>query len=158
VTDDLPSYGPIAKALKLDHQRCLFHLKHWAGRTIRQLRNQLDDPWQGILDELTEILEELPPDGGYRLFQLWDRIGEPPPAAGEQATPLYRLRRMLIFISDHWQEYVLYHRRPEVPSTNNATERSIGRAKVRMKTMYGVKSTTGRDTIFELTQLRPLAA
>ena len=44
-----------------------------------------------------------------------------------------------------------------VPTTNNLTEQGIGRYKIRVKTMRGVKSALGRETIFHLTHARLLA-
>ncbi len=92
----------------------------------------------------------MPAQGGYELLQLWEQIDEPPPGLGEKASPLYRLRRMLIRLSNSWQELLLFKRRDNVPTTNNLTEYAIGRYKLRTRTMRGVKSDQGRAAIFTL--------
>jgi len=101
VTDDLNAYNTITKALHVDRQRCLFHFKRWTGNAIRAFRKSLPARWLPVLDEVAAIVEDMPPDGGYRLFELYHPINAPPPQLGEKATPLHRFRRMLIRLSDH---------------------------------------------------------
>lgn len=150
VTDDLNSYATVAKSLHVDRQRCVFHLKRWTGRTIKVLREQLDEVWHPTLDDVERILEELPPEGGHLLCNAWQQIEEPPPREGEEATPLYRFRLMLIRLSNAWHEYRLFARRSDVPTTNNPTEYAMGRYKLRRASMRGVKSETGNLAIFQL--------
>ena len=156
VTDDLSSYGPIVKALKIDHQRCLFHMRRWAGKRIEEFRESLGPEWHEFLDDLDLLLEERWPDGGHQLLTVYQAIDEPPPKKDEKATPMYKLRLMLIYLSERWATYTLCDRRADVPTTNNRTEYAIGRFKTRQKTMRGLKSAEGRDTVYSLAQSAPL--
>lgn len=157
VSDDLASYGPAVKGVQTEHGACLFHTKRWVGRTLSELAEELDEDWLPTLEDVQTLMDELPSDGGYRLFEAWQQIHEPPPQPGDTATPEHRLRRLLIRLSNHWQRILLHQRRPDVPSTNNCTEQGIGRYKIRVKTMRGVKSALGREAIFYLTHARLLA-
>lgn len=150
VTDDLNLYRPLAKTLDVDRQLCLFHVRRWVGKALRDLTEALDPQWHEILERVRVLLEELPAQGGYELCQLWEQIDEPPPGPGEKASPLYRLRNLLIRLSNSWQELLLFTRRDDVPTTNNLSEYAIGRYKLRTRTMRGVKSAQGRATIFAL--------
>ncbi len=53
-----------------------------------------------------------------------------------------------------WEKIRLHLKRPELEldGTNNASERSIGRSKVRYKTMRGYKSDEGMSNGIALTQ------
>ncbi len=53
-----------------------------------------------------------------------------------------------------WQKMRLHRRRPELDldGTNNASERAIGRSKIRYKTMRGYKSDEGMSNGIVLTQ------
>jgi len=55
-------------------------------------------------------------------------------------TPLELLRLLLIRLSDHWVSYRVFDWQPDVPWTNNGTERVIGRMKMRSRTVRGYKS------------------
>ena len=157
VTDDLAIYDEVAKVLDLDHQRCLFHMKRRVGRRLRGFRDSLGEDWQADIDRVEEIVDQLPRDGGYRLNDIYNRIKAPPPKEGQEATPLYKFRRMIGMLSDRWHEYLLYQRRPDVPTTNNNCEYSYNRYKTRTRTMRGVKSSAGRSAIFELVHAAWLA-
>lgn len=150
VTDDLASYRPVARALHLEHGTCLFHTKRWAGKALAELGELLDDAWEPTLSDVRALLDDLPPDGGYRLFEAWQQIDAPGPAAGEQASPEYRLRLLMLRLSNAWQNILLHQRRSDVPATNNPSEQAIGRYKIRVKTMRGVKTADGREAIFHL--------
>lgn len=150
VTDDLASYRPVAKALHLEHGTCLFHTKRWAGKALAELGEVLDDTWEPTLCDIRTLLDDLPPDGGYRLFEAWQQIDAPGPKEGEQASSEYRLRLLMLRLSNSWQNILLHQRRPDVPATNNPSERAIGRYKIRVKTMRGVKTAHGREAIFNL--------
>jgi transposase-like protein len=49
VTDDLKSYQTVTEQLGLYHQRCVFHLRRWVGRALRELSGQLPDVWHPLL-------------------------------------------------------------------------------------------------------------
>lgn len=150
VTDDLSSYREVARQLEWEQQICYFHLRRWVGRRLRELRQLLDSAWYAVLDEIAELLKTLPTDGGQRLYELWLQIPAQHPRAGDAPAPLWRLRDMLIRLSNSWNAYALFRRRPGVPATNNRTEQAIGKLKMRSHAIRGYKSTAGLQTMFQL--------
>lgn len=150
VTDDLSSYRQVAADLNVDHQVCWFHMRRWVGRTLRNMRSKLSTDQLALLDSVDQIVANMPLDGDRQLFDLWRQIPERAPRAGEQATPLYRLRQVLIRLSEHWHRYSLFTQRADVPPTNNGTERAIGKLKVRSSSVRGYKSETGIIAAFHL--------
>lgn len=150
VTDDRNNYRPLAQELGLAHQICRFHTRRWVGRTLRQLRPVLSEKWQGVVDEVDQIVEAMSAQGAARLAELWEQIPDRHPGKGQQATALWRLRRLMVRLSDHWTKYRLYQLRDDVPSTNNGTERSIGNLKVRSRSVRGFKTDAGIETMFQL--------
>jgi transposase-like protein len=142
VTDDLGAYRGVIEKLDLEHQVCQFHVKRWVGRTVRGLRKSIPKDRQWLLDELALILEELPPDGQQRLFALYKQLPVRRPASGPEP-PLWRLRKLLLRLSENWERYTLFTHDPAVPWTNNATERAIGRMKLRAKSLRGYKTWPG---------------
>lgn len=154
VTDDAGAYGPMTQALGTKRQVCQFHLLRWVGRELARLAGALDSIWQELIRQVREIVRELPVDGGARLFQLWHSIKAHPPGAGEVATPLYKLKRLLIRLSDHWSEYRLYQEQAQVPNTNNRTERMIGKLKQRSRSVRGWKSIEGLESMSYLLATR----
>lgn len=157
VTDDLGSYRSVCGALHVEHGTCLFHTKRWVGRALKELADQLDAAWQPTLEDIADLLDDLPADGGYRLMEAAQQVHAPPPMKGEEATPDYRLKVLMIRLSQSWHRILLHQRRPDVPTTNNRSEQAIGRFKTRVKTMRGLKSARGREAIFHLAQLRLVA-
>ena len=63
VTDDLASYRVVAEKLDLEHQVCQFHVRRWVGRKLRELRETVPKDWLWVLDEIKDLLEDLPPGG-----------------------------------------------------------------------------------------------
>ena len=57
-----------------------------------------------------------------------------------------QLRELLLRLSEHWQFYCTYQGEPKIPWTNNATERAIGRMKMRARTVRGYKSWNGMES------------
>jgi hypothetical protein len=157
VTDDLASYGPVAEALQVDRQVCYFHVKRWVGKTLVDLAELLDPAWHPTLEDIGRLLDELPPDGGYQLSRAWEAVEAPPPKEGQTATPLYRLRLLLLHLSRIWMDLLLHQRRADVPATHNRTENAIGAYKTRTRTMRGVKSPAGRQAMFHLRHARLLS-
>ena len=64
------------------------------------------------------------------------------------------MRMLTLELWNKWQKLLLYLRKPELEmdGTNNATERAIGKSKVRYKTMRGHKSVDGMKNGIALTQ------
>lgn len=125
------------------------------------------------LDRLRGLLEELPEDGEREIGRLHREYlwAEPPtrdsssPSSSEQKDPKkkekkekasagYRMRMLTLELWKKWKKIRLHLRRPELglDGTNNASERSIGKSKVRYKTMRGYKSEEGMSNGIALTQ------
>ena len=101
------------------------------------------------------VLEDLPEEGGKRLGRMHrECLGASPPDPGEEASAGYRMRMLTLELWQKWPKVGLHLRRPELglDGTNNATERAIGRSKVRCKTMRGYKSDEGMSNGVVLTQ------
>jgi transposase-like protein len=144
VTDDLESYKVVVEQLDLEQQICQFHLRRWTGRTLRELTETIPEEWRGMVGEVQQILEELPIWGEKRLVELWRQL-----PAGRQGhvedpyAPLDRLRYLLARLMGDYPHYRVFDWQPDVPWTNNATERAIGRMKMRARTVRGYKNWPG---------------
>jgi hypothetical protein len=109
VTDDLASYRTVAPKLGLEHQVCQFHVRHWVGCTLHDLRECIPKEWLWVLDEIKALLADLPVEGSRRLFELWKKI--PEPRAGRNASPLSPLDQLcflLLRLSEYWVSYRLF--------------------------------------------------
>ncbi len=143
VTDDLTSFRTVADKLDLEHQVCQFHVRRWVGRMLHQLQDTVPKEWLWVLDEIKDLLAQLPPEGSRRLFELWKQIPERRFGQSGERSPLEQLRYLLIRLSEHWISYRLFDWQPDVPWTNNGTEQVIGRMKMRSRTVRGYKSWQG---------------
>jgi transposase-like protein len=143
VTDDLASFRRVTVKLGVEHQVCQFHLRRWVGRTLRELQQTVPKDWLWVLDEVKGLLEELPPEGSRRLYELWKQIPERRVGQSQPLSPLSQLRDLLIRLSEHWPNYRVFDWDKDVPWTNNGTERVIGRMKMRSRTVRGYKSWPG---------------
>jgi transposase-like protein len=143
VTDDLASFRRVTEKLGVEHQICQFHLRRWVGRMLRELKETVPKDWLWVLDEIKGLLEELPPEGSRRLYELWKQIPERRVGQGQPLSPLSQLRDLLIRLSEHWQSYRVFDWDKDVPWTNNRTEQVIGRIKMRSRTVRGYKSWPG---------------
>jgi transposase-like protein len=144
VTDDLFSYRVVADKLQLGHQVCQFHVRRWVGRTLHELKQGLSQEWHWVLEEIQTLLDVLHPDGSKRLYALWKQV--PGRRSGTKTLlPLERLRDLLLRLAQTWQRYCTFQSEPQVPWTNNATERAIGRMKMRARTIRGYKSWSGME-------------
>lgn len=144
VTDDLHSYKQVADHMGLEHQICQFHVRRWVGRTLHELHEKLPEDWRWMLDEVHQLLQDLPIQGDKRLLALWrqfppTRMGRP----GIEYTPLDQLRSLLIRLAENWARFRLFDWQADVPWTNNPTEQVIGRMKMRARTVRGYKTWPG---------------
>ena len=146
VTDDLAAYRRIAERLQIGHQICQFHAKRWVGKALRDFRSTLPKDWLWVLDEVEELMADLPPTGDKRLLALWKQIPVRRSGHVQTHSPLQQLRDLLARLSDRWQEYCTFQHDPGVPWTNNLTEQAIGRMKMRARTVRGYKSWPGMQT------------
>lgn len=150
VSDDFNSYSTAAERLALDHQICRFHYLRWVRRLLNRLQKQLDEAWDPLLDEVRLLLEELPPEGGHRLYELYRQVKAPPRIYNQPMHPLARLQKLLLRLSDNWRSYRLFLEEGDVPATNNATERAIGRWRIRSRSVRGFKTWSGLVNAFIL--------
>ena len=142
VTDDLAMYRTLTEKLELGHQVCHFHIRRWVGRRCWDLGQRLPEEWLWVIERIKVIMEDLPPDGGKQLLDLYRQI----PGHlkwGQERTPLDELRLMLIRISESWERYTTFFHDPGIPWTNNRTEQAIGRMKMRARTVRGYKTEQG---------------
>jgi transposase-like protein len=145
VTDDLFSYKLVAEKLQLGHQVCQFHVRRWVGKTLKELQETVPREWLWVLDEIRQLLEVLPLDGSKHLYTLWKQLPGRQSKPDQARTPLEQLRDLLLRLSEHWHKYCTFQSEPVVPWTNNATERAIGRMKMRARTVRGYKSWSGME-------------
>ena len=150
VSDDFNSYSTAAQRLDLQHQVCRFHYLRWVNRLLNRLQKQLDDEWDEPLNEVRQLLQDLPPDGGHRIYQLYRQVKPPPRIYNQPMHPLARLQKLLLRLSDNWSSYRLFLEHDDVPATNNATERTIGRWRMRSHSVRGFKTWSGLVNAFTL--------
>ena len=146
VTDDLAIYRTVAGYLNVEHQICQFHVRRWVGKALKELQNTLPKEWQWVLDEIKELISELPPDGNKRLYALWKQVAVRRGKDSHQLTPVDQLRDLLIRLSEAWENYCTFYADPEIPWTNNGSEQVIGRMKMRARTVRGYKTWPGMQT------------
>lgn len=96
VTDDLMMYKVVAQRLNLEHQICQFHVRRWVGRTLQELQSTLPEEWLWVVEEIQELMDELPPEGSKRLYALWKQVAVRRGKGSDHLTPVDRLRDLLI--------------------------------------------------------------
>lgn len=144
VTDDLASYKQVTGQLDLEQQICQFHLRRWVGRTVRDLTGTVPEEWQWVIREVKQILEELPQEGEKRLVELWRKMPQSRQGRSSQGfSPVDQLRHLLVRLMEDYPRYRVFDWQPEVPWTNNTTERVIGKMKMRARTVRGYKNWLG---------------
>ena len=146
VTDDLSSYKTVAEKLQLGHQVCQFHVRRWVGKTLKELQETIPKEWLWVLEEIHQLIEVLPPDGSHTLYALWKQLPGRRSLPSQARSAMEQLRDLLLRLSEHWHSYCTFQSEPEVPWTNNATERAIGRMKMRARTVRGYKSWPGMES------------
>lgn len=143
VTDDLSSYKIVAEQLQLGHQVCQFHVRRWVGKALRDLQETVPKEWLWVLEEIQNLIDLLPPDGSKTLFALWKQLPGRHSKREQARSALEQLRDLLLRLSQDWQNYCTFQAEPQVPWTNNATEQTIGKMKMRARTVRGYKSWPG---------------
>jgi hypothetical protein len=81
------------------------------------------------------------------LFALRDRRFR---QSEEGKATLARLQKLLLRLSDNWSSYRLFLGQGDVPATNNASERAIGRWRIRSRSTRGFKTWAGLANAFTL--------
>lgn len=143
VTDDLFSYKIVAEQLQLGHQICQFHVRRWVGKALRELQETIPKEWLWVLDEIHNLIDLLLPEGSQALYALWKKLPGRRSKPDQPRSPMEQLRDLLLRLSQDWHIYCTFQSEPLIPWTNNATERSIGRMKMRARTVRGYKSWPG---------------
>ena len=143
VTDDLSSYKIVAEKLQLGHQVCQFHVRRWVGKALRELHETVPKEWLWVLEEIQNLIDLLPLDGSKTLYALWKQLPGRRSLPHQTRSALEQLRDLLLRLSEDWHRYCTFQSEPLVPWTNNATERSIGKMKMRARTVRGYKSWPG---------------
>lgn len=146
VTDDLFIYKQVAQRLNLEHQICQFHVRRWVGRALKELQGTLPQEWLWVVEEIKELMAELPPAGAKRLYALWKQVKVRRGKGIHQLTPIEQLRDLLIRLSETWPSFCTFYSDPAIPWTNNGTEQVIGRMKMRARTVRGYKTWPGMQT------------
>jgi hypothetical protein len=150
VSDEFNSFLTAAEQLDLEHQVCRFHTLRWVNRLLDSLQRQLAEEWHWILPEVQRLLDELPPDGAQQFYQLYRQVKAPPRVRDQPMSSLARLQRLLLRFSEYWPKYRLFLEQDDVPATNNATERAIGRWRIRSRSVRGFKTWPGLVNAFKL--------
>jgi hypothetical protein len=96
-----------------------------------------------VLEEIQNLIALLPPDGSKTLYALWKQLPGRRSLPNQTRSALEQLRDLLLRLSEDWHRYCTFQSEPLVPWTNNATERSIGKMKMRARTVRGYKSWPG---------------
>ena len=143
VTDDLGMYRTITDQLELGHQVCQFHVRRWVGKACWDLGRRLPEEWLWVIERIKGIMEDLVPDGGRQLLELYKQLPGDLSHSRER-TAVDELRHLLIRLSEKWERYTTFFHDPGIPWTNNLTEQAIGRMKVRAKTLRGYKTESGK--------------
>jgi transposase-like protein len=142
VTDDLAMYRTITNKLELGHQVCQFHVRRWVGKACWELGEKLPVDWLWVIDRIKVIMEDLPPNGGRQLLDLYKQLPGNLKRSRER-TAVDELRHLLIRLSEKWDRYTTFFSDPEIPWTNNRTEQAVGRMKMRARVVRGYKTEQG---------------
>lgn len=132
VTDDSTDYSRPIDDIVLSRQQCLVHMKRTLGRAKARLDDTIRDRYGGLLEKITEVVRELPPDGANRLLR-W---------SGDRRLPR-ELRWLVVHLLERWRQMTLHQRRPGVPNSTNWLEGRFGRIKPRYRTTRGLKTDSG---------------
>jgi hypothetical protein len=173
VSDDNDSCRAAAAELGLSRRLCIAHVRKNASKIAHSISEQAKREHEGEdedederlrkleedLEALEGLLRELPEEGAKRIGRLHrEYLWAAPPARKERktekATAAYRMRMRTLKPRNDWEEVRLHLPRPELnlDGTNDASERGIGKSKVRYKTTRGHKSAGGTMNGAALTQ------
>ena len=125
VADDLSACKPVVEHMGIDHQICIAHVRKWAW-------NRLDgiDGWDWIKARIWRLLTELP----FRRRLGASAFGARGSGRRRDSSPPLRGSEREVAGA------VMLPSSSGVPWTSNAAERTIGRSRIRCKTVSGRKS------------------
>ena len=144
VTDDLNTYKPVVERLGVDHQSlprarhgvCVAHVRKWVWNRLREIEG-----WGWYRSRIWSLMTELPWGGGRELLDIEPLVRRQP-----------KLHRLVVELCEKWRSLTCHQRVRGMPQTNNCTERTIGRSKIRYRTVRGYKSEDGMMNGLGLTQ------
>ena len=146
VTDDLSSNKVVAEKLQLGHQICPFHVRRWVGRALKELQETVPKEWRWVLEKIHALLDLLPLDSSRTLYALWKQLPGRHSKRDQARSALEQLRDLLLRLSQDWHNYCTFQSEPQVPWTNNPTEQTIDKMKMRAPTLRGYKSWPGMQS------------
>lgn len=132
VTDDSTDYSVPVSESGLFRQQCLVHMKRTLRRARARLSKQTRTRHEKMLNQLSEMVKQLPSDGARRLIG-WSADRQLPD----------ELRWLLTHLLVRWRELTLHQRRAGVPNSTNWLEGRFGRIKPRYRTTRGLKTDLG---------------
>lgn len=151
-SDDLDTYKILSLKYKKPHQACLAHVKKNLTKRLNKLAQFKQTVPKPYFEKLENILD--PPEVGndqilkdlLKDCKLWRK--------GKRNKHWVTLRNIITDLLRNWDNYIAYLKYPEanLVQTNNKTEQSIGRSKIRYKLTRGFKSKSGVLNFFYLTQ------
>lgn len=149
ITDDLDTYKLVSERFKLTHQVCLGHVKKNLGKRLSKLKSKIPKDY---IEKLKSVLAVPVVDGDLALKgllrddNLWKK--------GKYHKHWVAYRMIVGDLLRNWNNYTAYLKYPrdELPTTNNVTERAIGRSKIRYRQTRGFKSQEAVLNFFFLTQ------
>ncbi|ABG04831.1 hypothetical protein Rxyl_1881 [Rubrobacter xylanophilus DSM 9941] len=156
VSDDNDSYAVAASELGLSHQLCIAHVRKnvtkGADSILKQAKREYDEGDEKLrklkedLKTLRGLPRELHEEGAHEIGRLhrgylW---AAPPKRKGQRtkkATATYRMRMLTLKLWNEWRKVGLHLARPELglDGTNNASERGIGKSKVKIQDDEGLQ-------------------
>jgi transposase-like protein len=145
ITDDWENYKEEFERREIPHQVCLAHMKKNFKKQIRKLPDTVPKPF---IETLTKLVEKPTPEG---ILILEEYVQNPYLYTGEEQ--MTQTRELFAQLYRKWQHYTQYYHDTNLPSTNNHTERAIGRSKFRGRTTKGFKSREGLLNFISVTQL-----
>ena len=132
VTDDSNDYVSGVDEAGLSRQQCVVHMRRTLGRARGRLAGATRARYKGLLDQLSEMVRDLPSDGGRKLLRWSTDPGLPD-----------ELRWAITHLLVKWRELTLHQRRANVPNSTNWLEGRFGRIKPRYRMTRGLKTDAG---------------
>ena len=83
-------------------------MRRWVGRTLDELRETVPKEWLWVLDEVKTLLDELPPEGSTRLFELWKQLSERQVRQSGACSAFVQLRNLLVRRSERWHKFQVF--------------------------------------------------
>ncbi len=132
VTDDSTDYSVGVCEAGLSRQQCAAHMKRTLGRAKGRLPKKTRVRHKDLLDQLSEMVKDLPSDGA-RILLEWSTRGRLPD----------EMRWVVTHLLVKWRELTLHQRRAGAPNSTNWLEGRFGRIKPRYRATRGLKSDAG---------------